>query len=178
MNKPPLRIAHLADTHIGMENYGRLNAETGLNQRLHDFLKSLDQALDAALAAKVDLVVFAGDIYKTRDPTPTHQRDSRTLLPDCGGMRKATRSGHTNRLSRTKAPRARGCTPTYIARKAIRATPHTGIAVQANQFAENRSMGNGSASSEACLNNPLDHGQKRPEGLGAAGAFPRRWRAL
>src|SRR5947209_302754 len=75
MAKPPLRIAHLADTHIGMENYGRLNAETGLNQRLHDFLKSLDQALDAALAAKVDLVVFAGDIYKTRDPTPTHQRE-------------------------------------------------------------------------------------------------------
>ena len=70
-----LRIAHLADTHIGMENYGRLNPETGLNQRLHDFLKSLDQAIDAAIAEEVDLVVFAGDIYKTRDPTPTHQRE-------------------------------------------------------------------------------------------------------
>src|SRR5919199_573559 len=73
--QPVIRIAHLADTHIGMENYGRLNPETGLNQRLHDFLNSLDQALDAALEAKVDLVVFAGDIYKTRDPTPTHQRE-------------------------------------------------------------------------------------------------------
>src|ERR671933_2846948 len=73
--RSPLRIAHLADTHIGMENYGRLNPETGLNQRLHDFLSSLDQALDAALEAKVDLVVFAGDVYKTRDPTPTHQRE-------------------------------------------------------------------------------------------------------
>src|SRR5919206_2284809 len=70
-----LKIAHLADTHIGMENYGRLNPETGLNQRLHDFLNSLDQALDAAIQARVDLVVFAGDIYKTRDPTPTHQRE-------------------------------------------------------------------------------------------------------
>jgi exonuclease SbcD len=70
-----LRIAHLADTHVGMENYGRINPETGLNQRLHDFLNSLDQALDAALEAHVDLVVFAGDIYKTRDPTPTHQRE-------------------------------------------------------------------------------------------------------
>ena len=27
------------------------------------------------IEAKVDLVVFAGDIYKTRDPTPTHQRE-------------------------------------------------------------------------------------------------------
>jgi DNA repair protein SbcD/Mre11 len=70
-----IRLAHLADTHIGMENYGRINPETGLNQRLHDFLRSLDQALDAALEARVDLVVVAGDIYKTRDPTPTHQRE-------------------------------------------------------------------------------------------------------
>lgn len=71
----PLRIAHLADIHIGMENYGKINPLTGLNSRLDDFLRSLDQALDDALSLGVDLVVFAGDIYKTRDPTPTHQRE-------------------------------------------------------------------------------------------------------
>ncbi|HEY1293763.1 MAG TPA: exonuclease SbcCD subunit D, partial [Chloroflexota bacterium] len=75
MTRAPLRIAHIADTHIGMENYGRINPETGLNQRLHDFLNSLDQAIEGAIAERVDLVVFAGDIYKTRDPTPTHQRE-------------------------------------------------------------------------------------------------------
>jgi exonuclease SbcD len=74
MNRP-LRIAHIADTHIGMENYGRINPETGLNQRLHDFLNSLDQAIDGAIREHVDVVVFAGDVYKTRDPTPTHQRE-------------------------------------------------------------------------------------------------------
>src|SRR3989442_9139683 len=73
--RSPLRIAHIADTHIGMENYGRINPETGLNQRLHDFLGSLDQAIDGAIEANVDLVVFAVDIYKNRDPTPTHQRE-------------------------------------------------------------------------------------------------------
>src|SRR5579871_1814748 len=75
MSRPVLRIAHIADTHIGMENYGRINPETGLNQRLHDFLQSLDEAIDGALKAQVDLLVFAGDVYKTRDPTPTHQRE-------------------------------------------------------------------------------------------------------
>src|SRR4029079_4500504 len=80
-----IRIAHLADTHIGMENYGRLNPETGLNQRLHDFLNSLDQAIDGALAADVDLVVFAGDISKTRDPTPTHQREFATRIRRLSG---------------------------------------------------------------------------------------------
>ncbi len=73
--EPLLRVAHLADIHIGMENYGKFNPTTGLNSRLDDFLRSLDQALDEALAADVDLVVLAGDIYKTRDPSPTHQRE-------------------------------------------------------------------------------------------------------
>lgn len=71
---PLLKVAHLADIHIGMENYGRVNPVTGLNQRLLDFEQSLSQALADALAMGVDLVVFAGDIFKTRDPTPTHQR--------------------------------------------------------------------------------------------------------
>ncbi len=75
-----MKIAHLADTHIGMENYGRVNPESGLNQRLHDFLRSLDQAIDGALAENVDAVVVAGDIYKTRDPTPTHQREFATRI--------------------------------------------------------------------------------------------------
>jgi len=75
MSSRVVRVLHLADTHIGMENYGRTNPHTGLNQRLHDFLASLDQAIEAAIAEQVDLAVFAGDIYKTRDPTPTHQRE-------------------------------------------------------------------------------------------------------
>lgn len=66
---------HLADVHIGMENYGRLNPETGLNTRLHDFLDTLDEAVDRAIADTVDAVVVAGDVYKSRDPSPTHQRE-------------------------------------------------------------------------------------------------------
>jgi DNA repair protein SbcD/Mre11 len=70
-----IRLLHASDIHIGMENYGRLNPATGLSTRLEDFCQTLDEAVDRAIAERLDLVVLAGDIYKTRDPTPTHQRE-------------------------------------------------------------------------------------------------------
>ena len=70
-----IKLLHAADIHIGMENYGKLNPSTGLSTRLEDFCATFDEAVDRAIAESVDLVVLAGDIYKTRDPTPTHQRE-------------------------------------------------------------------------------------------------------
>ena len=66
---------HFADTHFGVELYGRLDPETGLNSRLLDFRKSLTCAIDMALDEGVHLAVFAGDAYKTRDPRQTDQRE-------------------------------------------------------------------------------------------------------
>ncbi len=57
-----------------MENYGKLDPETGLSTRLLDFFKTFDFIVDTAISEKVDAVVFAGDAYKTRDPNPTQQR--------------------------------------------------------------------------------------------------------
>lgn len=73
--RPPIRIIHTADLHIGMENYGRWNPATGLHGRLEDYLASLDQVVDFALAEDADVFLVAGDIYKTKDPTPTQQRE-------------------------------------------------------------------------------------------------------
>ena len=70
-----IKLLHLADVHIGMENYGRINPETGLSTRLHDFLDTLDEAVDRAIEERVDAAVVAGDVYKSRDPSPTHQRE-------------------------------------------------------------------------------------------------------
>lgn len=70
-----LRILHFSDLHIGVENYGRTDPETGLSTRLGDFLASLDQVVDFALNENVDLVLLAGDAYKGRDPSQTHQRE-------------------------------------------------------------------------------------------------------
>jgi exonuclease SbcD len=82
-----IRIMHLADIHIGMENYGRLDPATGLNGRVMDFLRRLSEAVDYALENEVDLVLFAGDAYKTRDPNSTYRREfSRRIkrLADAG----------------------------------------------------------------------------------------------
>ncbi len=70
-----MRILHFSDLHIGVENYGRLDPKTGLSTRLGDFLGSLDQVVEFALNEGVDLVLLAGDAYKGRDPTQTHQRE-------------------------------------------------------------------------------------------------------
>ncbi|MBW8012120.1 MAG: exonuclease SbcCD subunit D [Chloroflexi bacterium] len=69
------KILHFADAHIDMANYGRHDPTTGLPMRVMDFLKSLDTIVDAALDEKVDLVIFAGDAYKDRNPAPTFQRE-------------------------------------------------------------------------------------------------------
>jgi len=70
-----MRILHFSDLHIGVENYGRTDPETGLSTRLGDFLASLDQVVEFALTRNVDLVLLAGDAYKGRDPSQTHQRE-------------------------------------------------------------------------------------------------------
>ncbi len=70
-----MKILHFADLHLGVETYGRLDPATGLSSRLLDFLKALDQVVDYALENKVDLVLFCGDAYKSREPTQTQQRE-------------------------------------------------------------------------------------------------------
>ena len=70
-----MRILHFADLHIGVENYGRTDPETGLSTRLLDFLSTLDDLVEYALSRDVDLVLLAGDAYKGRDPSQTHQRE-------------------------------------------------------------------------------------------------------
>ena len=70
-----IRMLHLADLHIGMENYGRVDPATGLHSRLKDYLDRLDEAISFGLDHEVDIVLIAGDIYKNRTPNPTHQRE-------------------------------------------------------------------------------------------------------
>src|SRR5215217_7931976 len=69
-----MKLLHFADLHLGVENYGRIDTQTGLSSRLGDFLHRLDDVVDYAIAERMDAVLFAGDAFKTRDPNPTVQR--------------------------------------------------------------------------------------------------------
>jgi DNA repair protein SbcD/Mre11 len=70
-----IKFLHFADIHLGVENYGRLDTNTGLHSRLNDFIKSLSTTIEIAIEEKVDFALFCGDAYKNNNPSPTHQRE-------------------------------------------------------------------------------------------------------
>jgi DNA repair protein SbcD/Mre11 len=69
-----IRFIHTADTHFGVENYGKLDPKTGIHSRLLDFKYVLDFCVEKAIKQKVDFFLFCGDAYKTTNPTPTQQK--------------------------------------------------------------------------------------------------------
>jgi DNA repair protein SbcD/Mre11 len=81
-----IKMLHFADFHLGMENYGRADARTGINSRISDFLRSLDQMIGYALQQQVDLVVFAGDAFKNRQPNPTIQNEFASRITELSAV--------------------------------------------------------------------------------------------
>ncbi len=63
-----MRIAHLADVHLGFRQYHRLNAQ-GINQREADVASAFRAAIDDVIAARPDLIVIAGDLFHSVRPT-------------------------------------------------------------------------------------------------------------
>lgn len=69
-----IRFVHTADIHFGVENYGKLDPQTGIHSRLLDFAKALNFCIDVALEQEVDFFLFCGDAYKTHHPSQTQQK--------------------------------------------------------------------------------------------------------
>ncbi len=74
-----IRFIHTADIHFGIENYGRIDAKTGIHSRLLDFVHALNYCIDYAIEESVDFFLFSGDAYKTHHPSQTQQK----LLLQC-----------------------------------------------------------------------------------------------
>lgn len=70
-----IKVLHFADLHLGVESYGRIDPATGLSSRFLDFRNALREVVDCALENEVDLVLFCGDAYKSRNPSQTQQRE-------------------------------------------------------------------------------------------------------
>lgn len=69
-----MKFFHTADIHFGVENYGRIDPQTGIHTRLLDFSKNLGLIVKAAIEQQIDFFLFCGDAYKTAHPTPTQQK--------------------------------------------------------------------------------------------------------
>lgn len=63
-----MRIAHLADPHLGFRRYHRLTAR-GLNQREADVAAAFASAVNGIIAAAPDAVILAGDLFEQVRPT-------------------------------------------------------------------------------------------------------------
>jgi DNA repair exonuclease SbcCD nuclease subunit len=63
-----VKLAHLADAHLGIRQYQRLNP-AGVNQREADVAQAFRHAIDGVIAARPDAVVIAGDLFHSVRPT-------------------------------------------------------------------------------------------------------------
>jgi DNA repair exonuclease SbcCD nuclease subunit len=65
---PRVRIAHLADLHLGFRQYHR-QTPSGLNQREADVANAFRRAVDQVIEARPDAVILAGDLFHSVRPT-------------------------------------------------------------------------------------------------------------
>ena len=70
-----IKVLHFSDAHIDIANHGKRDPNIGLPYRVLDFLNALDTIVDRAIQEPVDLVIFSGDAYRDRTPSPTFQRE-------------------------------------------------------------------------------------------------------
>ena len=76
-----MRIAHLADVHLGFRQFQRLDA-TGVNQREADVAGAFRRAIDAVIEQRPDAVLIAGDLFHSVRPT------NRAIIEAFAGLRR------------------------------------------------------------------------------------------
>lgn len=63
-----MKLAHLADLHLGFRQYHRQTAN-GLNQREADVAQAFRRAVDQVIAARPNVILVAGDVFHSVRPT-------------------------------------------------------------------------------------------------------------
>jgi exonuclease SbcD len=62
------KFAHISDIHIG--SYQGKIETGGLNSRFIDFIKTFNESIDLIISEAVDFCLIAGDIFKSKTPSP------------------------------------------------------------------------------------------------------------
>ncbi len=81
-----MRIAHIADTHLGYRHLTRTD-ETGRNVREQDVYRVFDEAITSIIDLRPDAVIHAGDLFDSYHPT------SRALAVALDALSRLRRAG-------------------------------------------------------------------------------------
>ena len=82
-----MKIIHLADTHLGLAAFNRVDPETGMNLREHLIYENFLAAVDRIIAMRPDALVHAGDLFhqvKPKTRAYTTALDALSRLQDAG----------------------------------------------------------------------------------------------
>ena len=63
-----MKLIHIADTHLGLTAFSRLDPESGMNLREKQIYDNFLKAIDEIIHQKPDVLVHAGDIFDTVKP--------------------------------------------------------------------------------------------------------------
>ena len=82
-----MKLVHIADTHLGLAAFSRLDPDSGMNLREKQIYDNFLTAIDVIIREKPDVLVHAGDLFDTVKPKTrayTTVLDALTRLADAG----------------------------------------------------------------------------------------------
>ncbi|HVP97630.1 metallophosphoesterase family protein [Methanoregula sp.] len=82
-----MKLVHIADTHLGLAAFSRLDPDSGMNLREKQIYENFLAAIDVIIREKPDVLVHAGDLFDVVKPKTrayTTVLDALTRLHDAG----------------------------------------------------------------------------------------------
>lgn len=64
-----MRVAHIADSHVGFSAYRRSDPDTGMNQREVDVYQAFERLVDSIISKRPDVVLHSGDLFDSVRPS-------------------------------------------------------------------------------------------------------------
>jgi len=101
-----MKIVHLADTHLGLSAFNRVDPETGMNLREQLIYDNFLAAVDRIIAMRPDALVHAGDLFhqvKPKTRAYTTALDALSRLQDAGVPMLAVAGNHSMAKTRYTA---------------------------------------------------------------------------